>query len=424
MYHYSQDSIQIRTNYLNFSEQGLNMSGTPSKIPKDDQKPPSYLIHSALCTAQVIFGISAVVGSIGLPSFHPLTFALVREACASLVLLAAAHFASLKAGRKGGIISGSIEDFPKFVICGIGLFGSQAFFIIGIKLSSAVAASVWQPTQPIFTAAVCMLLGWEPFSFTRCVGILVAFFGCAIMVLGGGGSAGEAIGGEGGDNGAFAQTVGQFSFFLNCCGSALYVLSSKTIIKTERYESVAVTAWSYTVASVLMLIFAVLMSMSEGISTFLCSDCVGSIWHVPPSAIPAMAFFIIMTSSLSYGLITWANKYASGTMVIGYTVTQPVASAIVIQTLVSFGFYEGCKSAARRFLEDDIAKACLDLPDMYTAIGAVGVFFGLVAIIHTEPKKEDMDITGPDNEYPSFDEAEGLLELAERSGFSEDPDNF
>jgi hypothetical protein len=83
------------------------MNGTPSKILLGlGQNPPSYLIHSALCTAQVIFGISAVVGAIGLPSFHPLTFALVREACASLVLLTAAHFASLKAGRKGGLFSG------------------------------------------------------------------------------------------------------------------------------------------------------------------------------------------------------------------------------------------------------------------------------------------------------------------------------
>jgi len=399
------------------------MSGTPSK--SKHEMPSSYLIHGALCTAQVIFGISAVVGSIGLPSFHPLTFAVVRESFASLLLLLAAHVVSLKAGRKGGILSGSLKDFPKFVVCGIGLFGSQAFFIIGIKLSSAVAASVWQPTQPIFTAAVCMVLGWEPFSFVRCVGILVAFFGCAVMVLGGGGSAGEAIGGDGADNGAFAQLVGQFSFFLNCCGSALYVLSSKRVIKTERYESVTVTAWSYVVASVLMLIFAVLMSLSEGISTFLCSDCSKSIWHVPPSAIPAMVFFIVMTSSVSYGLITWANKYASGTMVIGYTVIQPVASAVVIQTLVSFGVYEGCKSVARRFLENEIEKACLDLPDMFTAIGSIGVFFGLVAIIFTEPKEEDLDMEVEiEDEYPSIDEAEGLLELAERNGFAEDPDNF
>jgi drug/metabolite transporter (DMT)-like permease len=397
----------IRTNYSNMDPSG----------GAEVWKPSSSTINIALVTAQVIFGVSAVVGAIGLPSFHPLTFALIREACATIVLLTAAHFVSLRAGRENGVFSGSFqEDLPKFVISGIGIFGSQAFYIIGIKLSSAVAASVWQPTQPILTAAVSMILGMEPFSFERCVGILVAFFGCAIMVLGGGGSAGEAIGGEGGDNGAFSQLMGQFSFFLNCCGASLYVLSSKTIIKTGRYESVAVTGWSYAVASVLMLVFAILLSFSEGISRFLCSDCSEDIWHVPKSAIPAMVFFIFFTSSISYGLITWENKHASGTMVIGYSVLQPVASAVVIQLLVSMGLYEGCK-AVHRFLEDasdeEVMKACLELPDKFTFIGGIGVFCGLMAVIYTEPKAEKE----VENITVGYEEDEHLLELTELDGF-------
>ena len=136
-----------------------------------------------------------------------------------------------------------------------------------------------------------------------------------------------------------------------------------------------------------------------------------------------------MTSSVSYGLITWANKYASGTMVIGYTVTQPVASAIAIQTLVSLGLYEGCKAAGRSLLgeaaeeiAEEVVKPCLDLPDKFTAIGAIGVFCGLMAIIHTETaaeKETDSDLAHPDS-YE--EEGESLLELAERHGFSEDSD--
>lgn len=395
-----------------------NFSNMDPSAESEVWKPKSSMIHAALISAQVIFGISAVVGAIGLPSFHPLTFALIRESCATIVLFVAAHYVSLKAGREKGIWSGSIHDWPKFLVSGFGIFGSQAFYIIGIKLSSAVAASVWQPTQPIFTATVSMVLGWEPFSFERCVGILVAFFGCSVMVLGGGGTAGEAIGGDGADNGAFSQLMGQFSFFLNCLGSSLYVLSSKTIIKTGRYESVAVTGWSYLVASCMMLVFSVLLSLSDGISRFLCSDCSENIWHVPRSAIPAMIFFIFFTSAGSYGLITWANKHASGTMVIGYSVLQPVASAIVIQGLVSLGIFEGCK-AVYRFLEEasdeEVEKVCLDLPDKYTAIGGIGVFCGLMAVIYTEPEtKSETDVITVGDEEDDL-----LLELTEQDGFEE-----
>lgn len=407
------NSSPIRTNYLNFGDQ--EQDGTPSKKPAKGTPPPTF-IHGSLCAAQVIFGISAVVGSIGLPAFHPLTFALVRESVASIILLSAAHVVSLRAGRANGLKSGSFKDFPKFLICGVGLFASQAFYIMGIKLSSAVAASVWQPTQPIFTAAACMVLGWEPYNMNRCIGIMIAFFGCAIMVLGG---KDPAVGGGDADGGVMANLVGQVFFFLNCCGSSLYVLSSKAVIKTERYESVAVTAWSYATASVIMFVFAGVLSLSEGTSRFLCSDCGDNVWHVPPSAIPAMIWFIVMTSSLSYGLITWANKYASGTMVIGYTVTQPVASAIVIQTLVSFGLFEGCQKVASRMLHAGAGprKACLDLPDKFTVIGAIGVFIGLMAIIYTEPKSEDQ-IANTDEE-----EEELLLEMADRSLFLDEEDD-
>jgi len=248
------------------------------------------------------------------------------------------------------------------------------------------------------------------------------------MVLGGGGGAGgEAIGGEGsGDNGAFSQLMGQFSFLLNCFGSSLYVLASKHIISSGRYESVAITAWSYAVASFYMLLFAVAMSWSDALSRFLCSDCDDNIWHVPRKAIPAMIWFVVFTSAGSYGLITWANKHATGTLVIGYTVMQPVASAIMIQMLVVRGIYEGCTAVARRILlDDETGGICLDQPDRFTAIGAIGVFAGLLVIIFTEPKKEETmgidvdavleDDDGLDMGYADFEEeAVSLLELSER----------
>ena len=370
-------------------------------------------IHTALCSAQIIFGISAVVGTIGLPAFHPLTFALIRESWASIVLLTCAHFYSISQGRSEGIFSGSTSDTKLFLLSGFGIFASQAFYIIGIKLSSAVAASVWQPSQPLITASVCMMMGWEPYNLNRCIGIMVAFFGCAIMVVGGSGSNGEVIGGESDvEPGAFANLVGQLSFLLNCCGTSLYVLSSKTIIVTGRYESVTITAWSYVVGSIMMGFFSCVLSWSDGISNFLCSDCHEGIWHVPRSAIPAMLWFILMTSSVAYGLITWANKYATGTLVIGYSVMQPVASAILIQFLISTGVYDGCihgKLESNRVLENSV-KLCLDEPDKFTIIGAIGVFIGLTVVIFTEPKENQV-------QSETGDDADQIFELAERQGF-------
>lgn len=377
----------------------------------NDEEPSRAIIHGALWIAQVIFGCSAVVGTIGLPSFHPLTFALYRESSATFILLTVAHFTSLYCGRPEGILSGSRKDLPMILLAGTGIFASQACYIIGIKLSSAVAASVWQPTQPVFTSAVCMLLGWEPYNGIRVMGILIAFIGCAVMVMGGGGGGGEAIGGAAVDEGEFANFIGQIAFLLGCLGSSVYVLASKCIIKTGRYECIAVTAWSYTTASIMMAALSWMMSWSRGVSHFLCRDCdLDHLWQVPRSAIPAIAFFVIMTSTVSYGLITWANKYATGTLVIGYTVMQPVASAIMIQLLISFGLYQSCNiTDLTRFLQEGISKTCLDQPDIYTAMGALGVFLGLFLIVKTEPDTED---TKSEDETTQI-EGESLLESEE-----------
>ncbi len=380
----------------------------------DGNEPSLYLVLFGLFSVHVIFGISAVIATIGLSSFHPLTFALIRGISASTILLLVSHFYSISVGREGGILSGSLKDWSKFAIAGLGIFASQACYITGIKLSSAVAASVWQPSAPIITAAVCMIIGWEPFSLARCVGILVAFLGCAIMVLGG--NEGPSSGGKS----TFSHILGQFFFLVNCFGASLFVLASKHIIGSTqgRYESVTITAWSYVASTSYMLIFSVFMSFSDTVTALLCPDCGSNIWHVPMHALPALVYFVLFTSCITYGLITWANRYATGTLVIGYTVVQPVASAILIQLLITGGLYRGCTfidvsddNNMDDYMDDlDLDDAglesydvCLEEPDIFTAIGAIGVFTGLMVLIYTEPKNvEDEETVHSDMDYTDF----------------------
>lgn len=42
-------------------------------------------------------------------------------------------------------------------------------------------AAMWQPTQPIFTATIALLIGWERFSVLKLLGILVATAGAMFM---------------------------------------------------------------------------------------------------------------------------------------------------------------------------------------------------------------------------------------------------
>jgi len=113
------------------------------------------------------------------------------------------------------------------------------------------------------------------------------------------------------------------------------------------------------------------------------------------SAVPTMVWFVIMTSSSTYALLTWDNTNTTGTLVIGYWMMQPVASAILIQALISFGLYKSFGGdddgnglvISVRGLEEEDGCVCFDEPDRYTIFGALGVFAGLYVVIWTEPSE-------------------------------------
>ena len=63
------------------------------------------------------------------------------------------------------------------------MYGNQVG-VAGIKLAGPVASAVWQePSQPVMTAAICMLAGWEAPNRNRIVGVLLSFVGFAVMVV-------------------------------------------------------------------------------------------------------------------------------------------------------------------------------------------------------------------------------------------------
>ena len=44
------------------------------------RKPPAHRVHLALILTQCLFGVGSVVGRLGVASFNPMVFALIREA--------------------------------------------------------------------------------------------------------------------------------------------------------------------------------------------------------------------------------------------------------------------------------------------------------------------------------------------------------
>lgn len=355
------------------------------------QQPSEKTVHACLVLAQVFFGLGSVVGALGLPSMNPLAFALYREIAASIILLLGVALlrqeSSAEAeGNEDTTKSSSKNIMPtgsrrRFVVLGACVFGNQAAFILGLKLAGPVAAAVWQPSQPILTAAICMLMGWELPNARRVTGVLVAFAGCAAMVVLSGKGGGDDTD-EGATSSSMHALVGSFFFLINCLCTSLYIILSKTVLKI--YSPLTVTAWSYTIAAAIMTVTCCLTSLSTRIMTLLCpEDCAGP-WHLPPGAYFAMAYFVIFVSVLSYCMVTWANQHVTGTLVTAYSVLQPVTAAVLTIALLTMGVYPACVNVGD-------GSACLDPPGWGAALGMLGVFCGLFLIVSTEPRNRDND---------------------------------
>lgn len=164
------------------------------------------------------------------------------------------------------------------------------------------------------------------------------------------------------------------------------------------YPSFCVAAWSYCWAAAVMASTTLLLSASKDAMEFLCPDCdnshYGGYWAVPSGALWALAYWIVVNSVGAYALLTWANKHASGTMVMGYTGLQPVFAAALTGMILALGAYANCDDY------DDDDTACLSPPG-WADLGALGVFAGLYLIVTTEPQAPTAEA------IPSSDDEEG-----------------
>ena len=352
--------------------------------------PKQVFVHAALTLANAMFGLGSIIGAIGLPATNPLAFTTIREVISGVLLLILSIVSVTKPNPVQDtnnisddnhhnynpyIFPRSWQHFQKFCKLGFFLFVTQACYIVGLQLAGPVTASIWQPSAPSFTAALAMFWGLEPWSMRRLSGVAVAFGGCAAMVL---------LTNRENDSqhgGTTSFLLGNLLFFLNCSSTACFILFSKELMQLD-YPSLTVIAWSYLLASIGM-IAATLASEylpANWVCTTTCNSGEHGAFYIPTAAFPALAYYILAMSVGSWGLIIWSNQFASGTLVMGYSVLQPVTSMCFTVSILILGWVAKCGSD-----DDDGTSWCLNEPGIGTLCGMFGVFCGLWLIIRTEP---------------------------------------
>ncbi|MDR9415370.1 MAG: DMT family transporter [Gracilimonas sp.] len=141
-----------------------------------------YIIDISLVLVAVIWALNFSIVKVSLQEMDPYSFNAMRFIFATALLWYAAH-------KKGFSIRVKKQHFWKLV--GIGVVGNvcyQLFFIIGINYTYAANAAVMLGTIPIWVAILSQFFTNEKLTLFTSAGILFAFSGVTLIIMGGDGT--------------------------------------------------------------------------------------------------------------------------------------------------------------------------------------------------------------------------------------------
>ncbi|AES95428.1 putative EamA domain-containing protein [Medicago truncatula] len=311
--------------------------------------------HLGMVVVQLFNGGYYVITKVALNSgVNQLVFCFYRDLIALLILSPIAFF---KERQTRPPITKQL--FMSFFFLGlIGIFGSQVLFLYGLGYTNPTYASALQPSIPVFTFLLAVIMGVERVNLqsfeglTKVGGTVICVSGAIFMALYRGPSLigynepviiphNEIIVSGQPEPFGFGWLItgllnlGSENFELgvmfligNCtCLAAFLAIQAPVLKKYPAYLSV--TAFSFFFGVVLMAIVSLF-------TTNLSSD-----WILTQSEILAVVYAGSITSAFNYAVMSWSNKILGPTLVALYIPLQPGFAAILSQIFLGSPIYLG-----------------------------------------------------------------------------------
>eukprot|EP00216_Chloropicon_sp_CCMP2111_P003634 CAMPEP_0198242570 /NCGR_PEP_ID=MMETSP1446-20131203/17728_1 /TAXON_ID=1461542 ORGANISM="Unidentified sp, Strain CCMP2111" /NCGR_SAMPLE_ID=MMETSP1446 /ASSEMBLY_ACC=CAM_ASM_001112 /LENGTH=327 /DNA_ID=CAMNT_0043926091 /DNA_START=265 /DNA_END=1244 /DNA_ORIENTATION=+ len=252
----------------------------------------------ALTTTQTVFGLGTVYlkWTLSFTAVHPMVLALYRDVLAGLIFI----LITARLGRP------QKKHIVHFLGAGFCLFLNQVLFIVGVDLSGAMVATCIQPSQPIITFIVAVLIGQEKIDLNRLLGLTLSVVGAVWVVLG------DAF--LSNANVLVKSLLGDVCLVANCAAMAVCYILVKALVSS--YSPVVVIAYTYASAVVPLVLTTPFFIKSN-------DD-----WVVPKLALPTLAFLVLVVSVLGYSTISWSSKHLDSSQVSAFTCLQPLVGSI------------------------------------------------------------------------------------------------
>lgn len=297
------------------------------------------LSHAALFAAATIYsGFNLLAAQALNHGVSPVGFSVVREAFAFplMYIWAAVQERPLRCPPRLHRL--------QFLILGVTLAAFQLCFAVGVAMTDATTAALFQCLEPSTAALLGALLRREQLTAAKCFAAVLAGSGVVLMILTAQTSQTSDGNQTSSNNGTTdrrttppSRPLGSLFLFLQGVGIACYCLLQKSLVQpgdagettpSVAYGPVTVTAHAYCASLGVMLLAAAVDSAAglEAVPPLSAS----SIQRITaPSALVAVAYAVVLSSCVGYSLRAWANKRLDASTLVLYNAVQPPLTALL-----------------------------------------------------------------------------------------------
>jgi len=241
-------------------------------------------------------------------------FSFIRDIGGASLLLAGC-------AATGQLVPPRPEHVGWFVLLGVlGVYVGQMFLNIALTFVTPVNAALVNSSQAALTLLLAALLGIEPLNLrsapgvVKAAGVAAVTFGAFYSVVGrtDGPAAGGAHQPEWHD-----LLLGNTLLIVQCTSGALFQLTQKHVLSLPAaYPPAAVAGFSYAFGGAAVALVLPVCKLDA------------AAWHLSANAGWCLLYSILLTSSVCYAAMAWANKRSSPALITAFFPLQMVFTAL------------------------------------------------------------------------------------------------